>query len=419
MNTEPPLKSPSPDAADAAATAAAAATSVTAAPPSTSGTAAPPSTPVTSATERAAGLTMSPDVLARLKGALPAVASHAVEAIIEEVPSYASARDYLVGNIETAVQVALGTFLSIAARADDPSSPLGPAREASYNLGRGEARSGRSMDALLSAYRIGARVSWRGLSEESVRAGMSAELLARFAEPMPEDGQPLADVVARVARDVLPDCNRLWHPMYVGHQVSAALPAAVWAESLVGALNQSLAVWEMSPTITAIERELEAAFAQKAPYLFHAGDDDRAWDQGVRSFQCSRRADALKLWVAFQRYGVRTLGALYDHQCDLARAMHAQLEAHPHFEPLHEPESNILCFRWIGDGGHGDEALDVFNRELRESYNRSGAGWITATNLDGRRVLRVTIMNPRTTEEDLAEIIAGLDRHAEMMRAEN
>jgi hypothetical protein len=139
-------------------------------------------TAATSATERAAGLTMSPEVLARLKGALPAVASHAVEAIIEEVPSYASARDYLVGNIETAVQVALGTFLAIAARSDDAATPLGPAREASYNLGRGEARSGRSMDALLSAYRIGARVSWRGLSEESVRAGMSAELLARFAE---------------------------------------------------------------------------------------------------------------------------------------------------------------------------------------------------------------------------------------------
>ena len=53
-----------------------------------------------SATERAAGLTLPPDVLARLKGALPGVATHAVEAIIEEVPSYASAREYLVGNIE-------------------------------------------------------------------------------------------------------------------------------------------------------------------------------------------------------------------------------------------------------------------------------------------------------------------------------
>jgi L-2,4-diaminobutyrate decarboxylase len=95
------------------------------------------------------------------------------------------------------------------------------------------------------------------------------------------------------------------------------------------------------------------------------------------------------------------------------------LAEHQHFEPMHEPESNILCFRWTGDGSHGDEALDALNRELRETYNRSGEGWITATNLGGRRVLRVTIMNPRTTEADLAEIIAGLDRRAEMMRAEN
>ncbi|WP_270886306.1 PucR family transcriptional regulator [Pedococcus sp. 5OH_020] len=138
--------------------------------------------PAASATERAAGLTLAPEVLAQLKGALPAVASHAVQAIVDEVPSYAGARDYLFGNIETAVQVALGTFLRVAARSDDPSTPLGPAREASYALGRGEARSGRSMDALLSAYRIGARVSWRGIADEAVRAGMSAALLAQFAE---------------------------------------------------------------------------------------------------------------------------------------------------------------------------------------------------------------------------------------------
>jgi hypothetical protein len=134
------------------------------------------------ATARAAGLTLDQAVITQLKDALPGVASHAVEAIIEEVPSYASARDYLVGNIEAAVQVALGSFLTIAARAADPSTPLGPALEASYRLGRGEARSGRSMDALLSAYRIGARVSWRGLSQEAVRAGMGADVLAQFAE---------------------------------------------------------------------------------------------------------------------------------------------------------------------------------------------------------------------------------------------
>jgi L-2,4-diaminobutyrate decarboxylase len=94
--------------------------------------------------------------------------------------------------------------------------------------------------------------------------------------------------------------------------------------------------------------------------------------------------------------------------------MHEQLSAHPSFEVLHAPECNILCFRWIGDGTLGDDALDTLNRELRERYNRSGAGWITATNLAGRRVLRVTIMNPRTTPEHTAEIVAGLAAQARM-----
>ena len=162
------------------------------------------------------------------------------------------------------------------------------------------------------------------------------------------------------------------------------------------------------------EQELQTAFAQRAPYLFHAeggvvaGEAPRVWDQGIRSFQCSRRADVLKLWVAVLRFGRRGLGALYDHLCDLTTAFHARLQQHPSFEPLHEPEGNILCFRWIGNGSLDEDALDAANRSIRERYNGSGAGWITATVLDGRRVLRVTIMNPRTSVEHIDRLIDGL-----------
>jgi hypothetical protein len=38
------------------------------------------------------------------------------------------------------------------------------------------------MDALLSAYRVGARVAWRELSSTAVAAGLAAETVARFAE---------------------------------------------------------------------------------------------------------------------------------------------------------------------------------------------------------------------------------------------
>jgi L-2,4-diaminobutyrate decarboxylase len=92
--------------------------------------------------------------------------------------------------------------------------------------------------------------------------------------------------------------------------------------------------------------------------------------------------------------------------------MWKNLRARPRFHALHEPESNILCFRWVGDGRLSDDQLDAINLEARERYNRSGEGWVTTTVLNGRRVLRVTIMNPRTTSDDTAAVLDGLDREA-------
>jgi hypothetical protein len=86
--------------------------------------------------------------------------------------------------IRNAVQLALGGFLSLAGgrRGADPGTPTAPAMEGAYQLGRGEARNGRTTDALLSAYRIGARVSWREMSARAVEAGIPADRLAGFAE---------------------------------------------------------------------------------------------------------------------------------------------------------------------------------------------------------------------------------------------
>jgi hypothetical protein len=102
-----------------------------------------------------------------------------------EVPSYTDAFSGRMGhNIENAVQMALGAFLRLAVRAEDSdlAATLSPALDGAYELGRGEARQGRSMDALLSAYRVGARVAWRELSGAAVGADLAAGSVARFAE---------------------------------------------------------------------------------------------------------------------------------------------------------------------------------------------------------------------------------------------
>jgi L-2,4-diaminobutyrate decarboxylase len=156
------------------------------------------------------------------------------------------------------------------------------------------------------------------------------------------------------------------------------------------------------------ERDLQRAFAQRAPYLFHERPGARGWDLGVESFQCSRRADVLKLWVALQRYGADGIGKVYDHLCDVTSALYDAIVAREGFEALHEPESNILCFRHVGNGNMDATAVDELNRELRVRYNRSGKGWITLTVLDGRPVLRVTLMNHRTREHHVRALLTGL-----------
>lgn len=131
------------------------------------------------------GLALEPGVTAALEGVLPPMAERSVAAIIAEVPAYADPfRGQMGQNIENAVQDSLRAFLRLAARgADSGSDPsLSAVIDGAYALGRGEARTGRSIDALLAAYRVGARVAWRELSAAAVECGLPAETIARFAE---------------------------------------------------------------------------------------------------------------------------------------------------------------------------------------------------------------------------------------------
>ena len=130
-------------------------------------------------------LRLGRDTVAELTRILPGVAEQTVAAIIDDVPSYSDALSGPMGEtIRVAVETALGGFVQLAARSQGGRAhePTAVAVDGAYQLGRGEARSGRTVDALLSAYRIGARVSWRELSSAAVRTGVDAGTLVLFAE---------------------------------------------------------------------------------------------------------------------------------------------------------------------------------------------------------------------------------------------
>lgn len=132
----------------------------------------------------AVALDLGERTLALLRSRLPAVAELTVQAIIEQVPPYTDALSGAIGaNIRSAVELALGDFLRLAARPSGTvGGPRSPALDGAYALGRGEARAGRSMEALLAAYRIGARESWRQFSRAAVETDLPSATMARFAE---------------------------------------------------------------------------------------------------------------------------------------------------------------------------------------------------------------------------------------------
>ncbi len=120
-----------------------------------------------------------------LSTGIPALAQRVVAAVTTEVPSYADPfRGGMGQRIETAVRVALDGFLELASnpgpRRQRPQ--LQGVHDAAYALGQGEARAGRSIDALTSAYSVGARAAWHDMGRGAIAAGMAATDVALFAE---------------------------------------------------------------------------------------------------------------------------------------------------------------------------------------------------------------------------------------------
>jgi L-2,4-diaminobutyrate decarboxylase len=147
---------------------------------------------------------------------------------------------------------------------------------------------------------------------------------------------------------------------------------------------------------------LRRAFEADAPYLFNA---ERAGDNiGEVTIQCSKRADAIKLWLTLQMSGTRPFVEAMEHVTDMTRYLYEAVMASDDFEAMHVPVFNIFCFRHRSD--------DETNAALREKLIRSGEAWITSTVLKGRRVLRVTMINPRTERGDVDRMLASLRRLA-------
>lgn len=150
------------------------------------------------------------------------------------------------------------------------------------------------------------------------------------------------------------------------------------------------------------------AFRQDAPYLFDPSAPGLAeFDSGLKTLECTKRAATFGLWGTWALFGPQLFADLVDVTFELARRFYELLADAPDFQPLHEPQCNIVVFRHVPAelAEAPPDVLGRFQLDLRRELIQSGRFYIVPTRADGIGALRATIINPLTTAAHLRELL--------------
>jgi L-2,4-diaminobutyrate decarboxylase len=133
-------------------------------------------------------------------------------------------------------------------------------------------------------------------------------------------------------------------------------------------------------------------------------------NQVDKSLQTTRRFDALKLWLTLRIMGADAVGELFDAVVDRAAEAWDLLDADPRFEVVTRPQLSTLVFRYAEPAS--ENRLDRANLHASAALAASGEAVVAKTVVDGRHHLKFTLLNPRTSLRDIAEVLDLLAGHA-------
>ncbi|HKP07140.1 MAG TPA: pyridoxal-dependent decarboxylase [Microbacterium sp.] len=146
-----------------------------------------------------------------------------------------------------------------------------------------------------------------------------------------------------------------------------------------------------------------AAGAWHADYLNPLENDEP--NQVDVSLQTTRRFDALKLWVTLRALGADRIGEMFDTVIDLAVAVGDEIAADPELELVGRTQLSTVLFR-VRPEGVDDATRDALVAGVRRVLFESGRALVAKTVIDGRPCLKLTLLNPATTLDDVRQILA-------------
>jgi len=202
--------------------------------------------------------------------------------------------------------------------------------------------------------------------------------------------------------------NGLWYHVDGAHGASA-LVSPTERHFLKGVKRANSLVWDthkMMQTSTLCAailfkdyRTLGTTFQQKGSYLFY-DKEEIGRDTISYSLECTKAAIGTKLFWVLAAIGEQGMAQFINHQYQITRRFKTIIGQHSDFNCPYVPESNILCFQYTKFGTAND-----FQLALQNEIVKRGNFYITSSEVREVRYLRLTVINPLTTEEHIRGLI--------------
>ena len=142
------------------------------------------------------------------------------------------------------------------------------------------------------------------------------------------------------------------------------------------------------------------AHAQHAGYLsfLDAHGDRNPSDYAIH---LTRRVRGLPFWFSLATYGTQAYADAVDATLDLADAAADMIRDLDYVELAHPPSLSVVAFTRTGWG-------PADYQDWSEKAMNEGLAFVTPSRLAGEPIYRFCFVNPRTTTDEIAEILAAL-----------
>jgi glutamate/tyrosine decarboxylase-like PLP-dependent enzyme len=128
-------------------------------------------------------------------------------------------------------------------------------------------------------------------------------------------------------------------------------------------------------------------------------------DYGI---QLTRGFRALKVWMSISYFGIEAFRAAVDRGFELAEIAERKLRSMPGWEVVTPAQMGVICFR-------KRDVDESFYPKMHDAMLADGFALATSTVLNGRTVLRLCTINPRTTDADIDQTLDWLNTLADQI----